>query len=146
MVGLRSEEVANVVTHSLLRIGEVAAQAGVSTRTVDYYTSLGLLAEAARTAGNFRLYHPATVDRIAAIRQLEAHGVSLDEIATALTSPPARELAYLVGRLEDDLQILQATASTAEPEAHGLLAALTARAHNLITTAIELAAGIPPAA
>ena len=134
------------MTNPLLRIGEVAAQAGVSTRTVDYYTSLGLLTETARTGGTFRLYPPASVDRIATIRQLEAHGVSLDEIATALASPPARELAHLVSKLEDDLRTLQATASHAEPEAHGLLTALTARAHGLITAAIELAAGLPPSA
>src|SRR5688572_17971519 len=136
----------NVVVDPLLRIGEVAAQAGVSTRTVDYYTNLGLLTETARSTGNFRLYHPATVDRIATIRHLEAHGVSLDEIATALTGPPDHELAHLLGKLEDDLRSLQAAASAAEPEAQGLLAAITTRAHNLIITAIDVAAGLPPPA
>ena len=40
----------------LLRIGELANLAGVSTRTVDFYTGLGLIEPAERTAGNFRLY------------------------------------------------------------------------------------------
>jgi DNA-binding transcriptional MerR regulator len=58
------------MTEQLLRIGELAARAGVSTRTVDFYTSLGLLSPAARTGGNFRLYAPDTVERIAIIPRL----------------------------------------------------------------------------
>jgi hypothetical protein len=42
----------------LIRIGELARAAGVSTRTVDYYTGLGLLEPAARTDAGYRLYHP----------------------------------------------------------------------------------------
>jgi DNA-binding transcriptional MerR regulator len=134
------------VVDQLLRIGEVAGKAGVSTRTVDYYTNLGLLTEAARTSSNFRLYDPATVDRIAVIRQLEGHGMPLDEIAAALTGPPDRKLTHLLDKLEEDLQTLHTAAAAAQPEAQGLLAAITARAHNLITTAIDIAAGLPPPA
>ena len=49
----------------LLRIGELANLAGVSTRTVDFYTGLGLIEPAERTAGNFRLYSADCIDRIA---------------------------------------------------------------------------------
>jgi DNA-binding transcriptional MerR regulator len=134
-----------MMTDPLLRIGEIAAQAGVSTRTVDYYTGLGLIAESGRTPGNFRLYHPATVDRIASIRQLEAHGVPLDDIATAINGGHGHELATVLGQLQSDLQALHNT-SAADPQAHGLLTAICARAHTLITTAIEMAAGMPPSA
>lgn len=127
----------------LLRIGQLAAQAGVSTRTVDYYTTLGLLTPAERSPGNFRLYEPAAVERIALIRQLEAHGVSLDDIANALNSGTNADVAGLLRQLHDDLQALQGAAQTADPEAYGLLVAITARVHSLITTALEIAAGIP---
>lgn len=127
----------------LLRIGELASRAGVSTRTVDYYTNLGLLTPAERTPGSYRLYDPAAVDRIATIRQLEAHGVSLDEIATALRTKQA-DIPALLRQLDEDLHALQAAAQTTGTDAHGLLAALTARAHSLITTALEITTAMPP--
>lgn len=128
----------------LLRIGAVATAAGVSPRTVDFYTSLGLIEPAGRTAGNFRLYAPATVDRIALIRQLEAQGVSLDEIAKAFGDKAAPGLTTQLGKLNEDLAALQEAAATTSGDAHGLLAAITARAHSLITTALDIAATLPP--
>jgi DNA-binding transcriptional MerR regulator len=132
------------MTDPLLRIGEVAAQAGVSIRTVDYYTGLGLIAESGRTPGNYRLYHPVTADRISAIRQLEAHGVPLDAIAAALNGMPGSELTTMIGQLESDLSALQRAGASADPQAQALLTAVCARAHNLITTAIEMATALPP--
>jgi MerR family copper efflux transcriptional regulator len=134
------------MTEQLLRIGELATRAGVSTRTVDFYTSLGLVSPAERTSGNFRLYAPETVERIAIIRQLEAHGVSLHDIAEAMHgTQPGDVIADLLVQLGKDLHNLQeAVQKAADPEAQGLLAAVTARAHSLITTALEIAAGLPP--
>jgi MerR family copper efflux transcriptional regulator len=131
------------VSEQLFRIGELAARAGVSARTVDYYTTLGLLTPAERTPANYRLYDPSALDRIAAIRRLEAHGVSLDDIAKALRDNRA-DIPALLQQLDHDLHALQTAAHTAGPEAHGLLAAITARAHSLITTALEIASGVPP--
>jgi DNA-binding transcriptional MerR regulator len=129
----------------LLRIGELAAQAGVSTRTVDFYTSLGLLSPARRSGGNFRLYAADAVERIAIVRQLEAHGVSLHDIADALHGEHTGDaIAGLLANLGQDLLSLQEAAQTSGPEIQGLLTAITARAHSLITTALEIAAGMPP--
>lgn len=127
----------------LLRIGELASRAGVSTRTVDFYTNLGLLTPTERTPGSYRLYDPAAVDRIHTIRLLEAHGVSLDEIATALRTNNA-DIPTLLRQLDQDLHALQTAAQTTGPEAHGILAAITTRAHSLITTALEITSGMPP--
>jgi DNA-binding transcriptional MerR regulator len=128
----------------LMRIGEVAKAAGVSPRTVDYYTTLNLLAPAQRSTGNFRLYHPDAVERITVIRQLESHGISLDAIARALQSPHAADLTGLLRRLDHDLHTLQEAADNAGPDAQALLLAAAARAHNLITTALDIALGITP--
>jgi MerR family copper efflux transcriptional regulator len=128
----------------LLKIGQVAAQAGVSPRTVDFYTGLGLLEPAQRTSGGHRLYSPAAVERIGAIRQLEAHGVSLEQIGRALNTPGGQDVSALVDHLDRDLHMLRTAVDNAEPEAYGLLAAITARAHSLISTALEIAAGMPP--
>lgn len=127
----------------LLKIGELAARAEVSTRTIDYYTSLGLLTPAERTPSNYRLYDTTAVDLVTTIRQLETHGVSLDEIASALTAKNT-DVPALIQQLDRDLQALHDAVQTAGPEAHSLLAALTARAHSLITTALDIAAGMSP--
>jgi DNA-binding transcriptional MerR regulator len=126
----------------LLRIGELASRAGVSTRTVDFYTGLGLLRPAARTDAGYRLYPPSAVDLIAAIRHLEAHGVSLDEIADALRTERG-DLPGILARIDADLTQLRAAAETAGPDAHAVLAVLSARAHTLITAAIEIAGASP---
>ncbi|WP_309112539.1 MerR family transcriptional regulator [Saccharothrix sp.] len=123
----------------LLKIGELAARAQVSPRTVDYYTSLGLLTPAKRTASNYRLYVPADVDRIHLVQRLEVQGVPLEEIAAALTTGRV-DVASILDRIDTDLRALQAASETASPELQGLLAAIATRVHSLITVALQ----IPP--
>lgn len=66
-----------------LRIGEVAAQAGVRKSAIRYYESLGLLAEPERSAGQ-RLYEKSVLRRLAVIGIGQRAGLSLDEIGTLL--------------------------------------------------------------
>lgn len=122
---------------TLLRIGELAAQAGVSTRTVDYYTQLGLLQTAERTGGGFRLYDPAAVDTIATIKQLEEHGLSLQTIATALNGAGDTDLASKLDDLAIGLRALQEAAETA-PHTQALLTLISGRAHALIDLALAI--------
>ncbi|GIF42883.1 helix-turn-helix domain-containing protein [Actinoplanes xinjiangensis] len=122
---------------TLLRIGELAAQAGVSTRTVDYYTQLGLLNAADRTGGGFRLYDPAAVDTIATIKQLEEHGLSLQTIAAAFHGAGDTDLISQLDHLATGLQTLQEAAESA-PQAQALLTLLSARAHALIDLALTI--------
>ncbi|WP_256756810.1 MerR family transcriptional regulator [Cohnella sp. WQ 127256] len=70
----------------LYRIGELSALAGISPRTIDYYTGLGLLAPIKRSTGNYRLYDDDTVARIRRIEQLKAQKYSLEEIREQFTS------------------------------------------------------------
>ena len=127
----------------LLRIGELANLAGVSTRTVDFYTGLGLIEASQRTAGNFRLYDASCVDRIAAIKVLEANGVSLADMAGALERGVGEQAGQLV-QVQGDLETLREAAVNAGPAAHQLLLALTALLQSLIATAIELTNNLPP--
>ena len=127
----------------LLRIGELANLAGVSTRTVDFYTGLGLIEAAQRTAGNFRLYDASCVDRIAAIKVLEANGVSLADMAGALERGVGDQAGQLV-QVQGDLETLREAVVHAGPAAHQLLLALTARLQSLIATAIDLTNNLPP--
>jgi MerR family copper efflux transcriptional regulator len=122
---------------NLLRIGELATQAGVSTRTVDYYTQLGLLEPVDRTGGGYRLYPPAAVDTITTIKQLEAHGISLHTIATAIHSEASTDLTASLADLSAGLRALHEAADSA-PHAHAFLALISSRAHALIDLALAI--------
>jgi DNA-binding transcriptional MerR regulator len=63
-----------------VRIGEVADQAGVGTRTIRYYERLGLLPPAQRAANRYRDYDERVLDRLAFIRAAQADGFTLAEI------------------------------------------------------------------
>lgn len=74
-------------TEPRLRIGEAAARAGVSTRTLRYYQELGLLTPSGTTAGGARRYSDADVARVHRIRHLQdLVGFDLNEIRTVLTA------------------------------------------------------------
>lgn len=130
------------MSESLVRIGELAARAGVSIRTVDYYTTLGLLAPAQRTASNYRLYRAGDVDRIHLVQRLEVHGLPLEDIAKAFAARPA-DTAAVLGQIDTDLRALQEAADAASPEMHGLLTVIANRVHSLITIALQLPPDLP---
>ncbi len=68
-----------------LKIGQVAAAAGLPVRTVRYYESLGLLKPTVqRSESSYRLFHPAVLGRLAFIRRCQSLGLSLEEIRQIL--------------------------------------------------------------
>src|SRR6478735_6496401 len=76
----------------LLRINEVAAEIGLTTRTIRYYEEVGLLAPAARSDGDYRLYDASDLDRLRFIRDLrDDAGFSLAQIRQLLEDEAARE-------------------------------------------------------
>jgi len=75
------------------------------------------------------------VKLIGTIRQLEASGMALDEIAKDVANTTPAGLAELVTRLGQDLEALQALAETAGSTAHTMAATRMVRAHHLIVTA-----------
>jgi MerR family transcriptional regulator, repressor of the yfmOP operon len=63
------------------RIGEAAARADVTTRTLRYYEELGLLPPPRRTKGGARRYSEDDVEAVARIRELkDVMGLDLDAI------------------------------------------------------------------
>ncbi|HEX5147439.1 MAG TPA: MerR family transcriptional regulator [Candidatus Limnocylindrales bacterium] len=76
----------------LLRITEVAAEVGLTTRAIRYYEELGLLEPAARSGGDYRLYDQSDLERLLFIRSLrDDAGFSLAQIRQLLEDETARE-------------------------------------------------------
>lgn len=67
-----------------MRIGEVAERAGVTTKTLRYYESIGLLPSAERTASGYRSYDTEALERVRFIRDAQASGLSLTEIQSVV--------------------------------------------------------------
>ena len=72
-----------------LRIGELARQAGVTSRMVRQYHTAGLLPEAPRDAAGYRRYGPQDVALLLRIGRLRSQGLSMDEIAATVAAQPA---------------------------------------------------------
>jgi MerR family transcriptional regulator, thiopeptide resistance regulator len=66
------------------RIGELAAAAHVSVRTLRHYDAIGLLRPAQRTDAGYRVYAEADVVRLYRILGLRSLGLPLDEVGGLL--------------------------------------------------------------
>jgi DNA-binding transcriptional MerR regulator len=79
-------------TRPLLRIQEVAAEVGLTPRSIRYYEEVGLLEPAARSEGAYRLYDESDIERLRFIRGLrDDAGFSLAQIGQLLEDEAARE-------------------------------------------------------
>lgn len=73
----------------LLRIGEVAKQAGVSPDTLRYYERIGLLFGIGRTDSGYRLYSESVLEQISLVRNALRFGFSLKQVADFLRARQA---------------------------------------------------------
>lgn len=145
----------------LLRIQEVAAETGLTTRTIRYYEELGLLKPAARSEGSYRLFDPDDLERLRFIKGLrDDAGFSLAEIGQLLeddlvrarnrsrfrsTTDQAERRAILedaLGRV--DRQV--ATLRTKRDRLEAMIAEAHARREHLESHLTEIDAGLEPAA
>ncbi|BCB82910.1 MerR family transcriptional regulator [Phytohabitans suffuscus] len=99
-----------------MRIGELAARAGVSVRALRYYEECGLL-RPDRTPAGQREYPDSALDRVLFIRQLFAAGLASRTIVSILPcvdsgSLRADQLALLtveLGNIENQIAALSRT-------------------------------------
>jgi MerR family transcriptional regulator, copper efflux regulator len=119
-----------------MRIGEIAEQAGLSTKALRYYERAGLIEEPARTPSGYRDYDDSVLDRLRFIRSAQAAGLTVGEIKGVIAfreqgSPPCGHVLELIeGRaadldrriaelrsLRDDLRALADRGRSLSPEA-----------------------------
>ena len=67
-----------------MRIGELAARAGVPPRRIRFYEQAGILPPPARTSGGYRHYDEGALGKLRFVQAGQALGLSLAEIAEVL--------------------------------------------------------------
>ena len=91
-----------------MRIGELAARAGVTAKTIRFWESTGLLADPMRTPSGYRDYGPESIDRLEFIRHAQTAGLTLAEIGQVLAisddgRPPCGHVTELIHQHLSDL-------------------------------------------
>ena len=67
-----------------MQIGQVAERTELSIRTIRHYDDVGLIVSSARSAGGFRLYTEADVQRLLLVRRMKPLDFSLEQMRELL--------------------------------------------------------------
>jgi DNA-binding transcriptional MerR regulator len=67
-----------------MRIGTLSTRTSVPAKTIRYYEEIGVLPPAERSPNGYRAYGTDAVERLDFIKDAQATGLTLDEIATVL--------------------------------------------------------------
>ncbi|MGW1135491.1 helix-turn-helix domain-containing protein [Streptomyces griseoluteus] len=81
-------------------IGDLAARAGVTVKTVRFYSDQGLLPETGRSSGGHRRYGPEALGRLRMIRSLRTLDLPVPDVGRALERDDALE-ALVADRLRE---------------------------------------------
>ncbi|MFI1472309.1 MerR family transcriptional regulator, partial [Streptomyces wuyuanensis] len=87
-------------------IGELAERAGVTVKTVRFYSDRGLLPESGRSAGGHRRYGPEALDRLRLIRSLRGLDLPVPEVGRVLDHGDVALGDALEGAISDRLRVL----------------------------------------
>ena len=119
-----------------VRIGELAARAGTTAKTLRFYEQAGLLPEPQRTPSGYRDFDDGALDRLAFVKAAQAAGLTLAEVREVIAvrdaaGPPCEHVAALLdahvasldariarlAALRDDVQRLRERARRLDPAA-----------------------------
>lgn len=129
-----------------MRIGEIAALVGVTTRAIRHYHHVGLLPEPDRRPNGYRAYSVRDAVRLARVRRLTELGLSLDEVRDVLADDAGRELAEVLAELDADLARQQAELTERRRRLAVLLAAPPGEVEPVSPALAELFAKAPATA
>ncbi len=106
-------------------VGEVAAMAGVTVRTLHHYDRIGLLSPSVRSASGYRLYAPDDLDRLHQVLLYRELGFSLEDVAALLDDADPvehlrRQHRLLLERLERTQAMVAAVEKEMEARAMGI--------------------------
>jgi MerR family transcriptional regulator, copper efflux regulator len=93
-----------------MRIGELAEQAGTSTKAIRYYEQVGILTPPARTPSGYRSYDDTALGRLSFVRAAQAVGLTLGEIRQVIAfrddgQAPCAHVSELLQRHAADLEV-----------------------------------------
>lgn len=91
-----------------MRIGELAARAGTTVKTLRFYESAGVLPAPARQSSGYRDYDDAALARLQFVKAAQAAGLTLAEIRRIITfrqdsGPPCERVTALLDAHATDL-------------------------------------------
>lgn len=72
------------MTETMLTVGQVAEEIGVTVRTLHHYDEIGLVSPSERSYAGYRLYTPADLERLQHVVVYRRLGFGLEEIAALL--------------------------------------------------------------
>ena len=83
----------------MLKVGELAARAGLTVRALHHYDSIGLLTPSARSDAGYRLYGRNDVARLHQIQTLRTFGMALADIGAYLDSPGVSPISIIARQI-----------------------------------------------
>lgn len=92
-----------------MRIGELAAASGVSTRSLRYYEEQRLI-RSERTPGGWRVFDPSMAERVVMIQHLFAAGLrstTIGELLPCLEAPPEERTGVMKQLLAQEVERLE---------------------------------------
>ncbi|MFD7263863.1 MerR family transcriptional regulator [Streptomyces sp. NPDC059874] len=129
-----------------MRIGEIAALVGLTTRAIRHYHHVGLLPEPERRPNGYRAYGVRDAVLLARVRRLTELGLSLDEVRDVLADDAGRELVDVLEELDADLARQEAEIAERRRRLAVLLAAGPGGAEPLSPALAALPANAPETA
>ncbi|MFD0825501.1 MerR family transcriptional regulator [Neobacillus sp. M.A.Huq-85] len=103
----------------MYRIGELARLMGISKRTIDYYTQIGLL-NPVRTDSNYRMYGEDCIKILEMVEHYKTLNMPLEEIKSSIkmlnsdngidkvkVEKHCEQIAILMGHLKEEITVIE---------------------------------------
>ncbi len=118
-----------------MRIGQLAEEIGISSKTIRFYEESGILPPPERAENGYRVYGPMSADRLRFVKDAQSAGLTLKEISTILKLRDRGE-----GTCHHTMEVLEGHLKDVERQIEELI-----RTRERLQEMIERARGLDPA-